>query len=65
MPRQKTDKASYARFELRLPPDLLQEYRVIADTIGRPLNTELVRALQDAMKCYKERRKERHEPAYS
>ena len=49
MPRTKTEKATYARFEVRLPQPLLEAYRRYADREGRAMNTQLVRSLQEWM----------------
>jgi hypothetical protein len=47
MARPKTEKATYTRIEVRLPPHLLQTYRDYAEQEGRPLNTQFVRTLQE------------------
>ena len=46
MARPKTEKATYERVEVRMPPALLQAYRAYAEHEGRALNTQLVRSLQ-------------------
>lgn len=50
MARMKTEKAEYARFELRLPRELLHAYRELADYESRTMNAQFLRSLQDWIK---------------
>jgi len=49
MPRPKTPAADYERFVLRVPQRLMAVIREQAETLGRPINTHLVRLLEKAV----------------
>lgn len=51
MPRPKTEAADYERLTIRLPKDVLDTLRRKAGKIGRPLNTQVVRMLQDGLRA--------------
>jgi hypothetical protein len=46
MARPKTQAATYERFSLRLPPELLARVRALTSMSGAPVNTALVRLLE-------------------
>jgi hypothetical protein len=65
MARPRTEKSDYAKIQVRMPKTLLEAYRRSSAAIGRPLNTELVWALEKALQRDNEEMKDHHEPAYT
>lgn len=53
MGRPKTAASEYERVSVRLPPELLAGVRGEADESGRPLNTEIMFLLRDALRLRK------------
>lgn len=49
MPRPLTEAADYAQITLRLPQEMLRELKAKAHAIHRPMNTEILLLLKDAL----------------